>query len=293
MSNLNEWAKLHTEWFDDPDLIAASDECEAAFVMWPVLIAKAKAMSHASRNPDGAILVAPARLAFDARCGVDQVLAALDALQGVGKLRYTAEGAHKVSICLNGFAKWQAPRGSNKNKQQRKNAGNTAKNAESDTNATPPGDTLTPNRPLEGEGEGEGDKKEPMSDKDPTNDEIQNVFEYWCKVERETGGLGSPPNGRRPRPTKDRIAKIRARLAEGYEPADLKMAIAFYARDPHHSGDNDRSTRFTDLITTLKTGAKVEAGIAGYANNRPGADGVSRESAALLQSLGYTPESAA
>jgi hypothetical protein len=105
--------------------------------------------------------------------------------------------------------------------------------------------------------------------KEPSQREldIQNVYEYWIRTERETGGIGSTGKGRQPgaRPTRDRRTKINARLAEGYTPADLKQAIAFYCRDPHHLGDNPQSVRYTDLTTTLKSASKVDAGIAGYA----------------------------
>jgi hypothetical protein len=276
LSALRDWAKLDTRWYEEPDLLAATDAAPEAFAMWPVLIAKAKAESSASRNPDGTVRIAPRSLAFDAQCAQDRIGAALDAMAAEGLIRYTAEGTKELLITLNGFAKWQSPKGSNADRQARKREKNVPISGENNA-----GDTArhsaTQNDPQDVDVD--VDKKEPLSSKD---DDVANVFEYWCKVERETGGLGAPPNGRRPKLTKDRAAKIRARLSEGYSREDLKMAIAFYARDPHHSGDNDRSTRFTDLTTTLKNGSKVEAGIAGYESRGASSAGVDAATVALL-----------
>ena len=49
------------------------------------------------------------------------------------------------------------------------------------------------------------------------------VFEYWAEARHRALGL----NGEGPKqvPTKRRLAKIRARLAEGYKPDDLRRAI--------------------------------------------------------------------
>ena len=150
MTDLRDWAKLDTKWYDDTELVAAAEEAPAAFVMWPVLIAKAKECSHVTRNPDGMILVTPSKLAFEVRCGVDEVRSALDSLTSNGKIRYTEEGAHKLSITLVGFAKWQKPRGSNADKQQRKNGKKQTFSAKSDTTMTPlrhdDDTTLTPTR---------------------------------------------------------------------------------------------------------------------------------------------------
>jgi hypothetical protein len=271
MSALRDWARLDARWYEDPVLRAAATEAPGSFVMWPVLVGMAKARSHALDNPDGRITISLEDLANACRLTKHRAGAAMSALVDADLIAVTAEKINVICITLNGFAKWQTPRKSRADRKAHADfekcrekgplgGGQVAVGWRSGSGQ------VTPDRRQE---TGDVDKEEePLSAK---ADEVANVFEYWCKVERETGGLGSSGKGRTPKLTNDRAAKIRARLAEGYTPADLKMAIAFYARDPHHSGDNDRATRFTDLTTTLKNGSKVEAGVAGYEARGAGA----------------------
>lgn len=265
MSALRDWARLDARWYADPLVRAAAAVAPEVMVLWPVLVGMAKHESHADDNPHGVILIHLDDLAHACRRDANDTHSALKALEEVGLIWSTTEAANALRISLSGFAKWQTARKSDA--ERRANKRWRDDDASRENVSLSHGRVTVASRPSHGlvmpdvDVDIDVDKKEPLSSKD---DDVANVFEYWCKVERETGGLGASPNGRRPKLTKDRAAKIRARLSEGYSPADLKMAIAFYARDPHHSGDNDRSTRFTDLKTTLKNGSKVEAGVAGY-----------------------------
>lgn len=101
-------------------------------------------------------------------------------------------------------------------------------------------------------------------------DQVRRVFDYWAKVEAQTGGVGSAASANAPIMSSDREKVIRARLAEGYAAEQLMKAIAFYARDPWHLGGNDRRKRFTGLATTLKSGTKIEEGAAGYDQRHDG-----------------------
>lgn len=85
------------------------------------------------------------------------------------------------------------------------------------------------------------------------------VFEHWRSVEVDTGGIGA--TGRTPTFTGDRRAKVVARLKEGFTVEQLCQAVDGFARDPFHLGVNDQRRRYTDLTTTMKGGAKVDAGI--------------------------------
>lgn len=86
---------------------------------------------------------------------------------------------------------------------------------------------------------------------------VREVFDHWVKVDVETGGgnqTGRILNA-------SRRDKIQARLNEGYTVDQLKQAITAFCNDPWHRGKNDRKTRYTGLVTLLKTGEKVEAGL--------------------------------
>lgn len=119
IEDLRDWAKLDARWYEDARIELAADECQASFVMWPVLIAKAKAASSARRNPDGVIHITPRQLAFACRCEVDLTGPALQALERQGLISLTAEGNKCLSISLVGFARWQKPRGSEADRKAR------------------------------------------------------------------------------------------------------------------------------------------------------------------------------
>jgi hypothetical protein len=89
------------------------------------------------------------------------------------------------------------------------------------------------------------------------DDPVQAVFDHWVAVDVATGG--GTASGRILNAA--RRSKIQARLAEGYTVEQLKRAISAFCNDPWHCGQNDRRTRYTGLVTLLKNGEKVEAGL--------------------------------
>lgn len=54
---------------------------------------------------------------------------------------------------------------------------------------------------------------------------------------------------------------IRDRLAEGYSAEDLCRAIDGYHRSPHHTGENDRRTKYLSLELFMRDSKHVQAGI--------------------------------
>jgi hypothetical protein len=74
------------------------------------------------------------------------------------------------------------------------------------------------------------------------------VFEAW-RVELEH--LNAKPNP-------SRLAKIRARLREGFTVAQLIQAVKNSKNDPFLMGDNPNGKRYDDLESLLRTGTKVE-----------------------------------
>lgn len=260
---LRNYIRLRQNYFEHPVLMACADEVPAAMHLWPVLIGKGRMGAHPVDNKSGAITTTINRLARDAYVSIDHVAPALAQLQEGGLILVSAEGQNVIRIVVNKLFPWQLMPGSSTARADESKANASREKAPLGSGeAAPKQRVSSPER--EEEREEEEEKKETTSlVRKERTDQIQNVFAYWCKVERETGGLGSKGKGRPPKLTKERRAKINARLEDDYSAADLKMAIAFYARDPHHLGETN-GTRYTDLITTLKNGAKVEAGIAGY-----------------------------
>jgi len=278
---LRNFIRLKQNYFEHPVLMAAADEVPAAMHLWPILIGKGRMGAHPVDNATGAITTTLNRLARDAYVSIDDVGPALAQLQEGGLLTMTAEGQNVVRIVVRKLFPWQLMPGSS-NARAAESKANASRHFEALGSGQAAGGQRVGSPEREEEREENKEAKASCPETSGRTEQIQNVFDYWCKVERETGGLGSNGRGRPPKLTKERKAKIAARLADGYEPADLKMAIAFYARDPHHAGDNDRSTRFTDLVTTLKNGAKVEAGVAGYESRGSTPAGVDAQKAAIL-----------
>lgn len=86
--------------------------------------------------------------------------------------------------------------------------------------------------------------------------QVQTIFEHWVKTDQETGG------GNLPRKlNSSRKQKIKARLNEGYSVEQICGAITAFCNTPFYQGENDRNTRYTDLITLLKNGEQVERGL--------------------------------
>lgn len=272
-----DYARLHWDWHEDEVIEAIADDprCKGVVMaLWPVLIADTKKASDVEMNPTGVLGTTWSKLAAKVRRDVKEVARCMDLLVE-GELATVTPGRVGVQLVeLVNWSKWQAARRSKAEQQQVRR--DRELEAASRENVSERGDDVgSQSDPFT---ETETEKEEPGSLRSPSSpsrdDRVQEVFDYWCKVEAATGGQGSPERGsRKPKLTNDRRSKIRARLAEGIDVDDLKRAIAFYAKDPHHAGDNDRGTRFTDLTTTLKNGSKVEQGVAGYHARRNGPDG--------------------
>ena len=115
------------------------------------------------------------------------------------------------------------------------------------------------------------------------NAEAREVFDHWCKVwnKRTTTMF----DGKR------KSATV-ARLRSGYTVSQLCESISGYRYSEHHNGSNGKP--YNDLELFMRDAVKVDAGIA-YGSAAANADGagVSRESAALLASLGYSESGAA
>lgn len=92
----------------------------------------------------------------------------------------------------------------------------------------------------------------------------QEVFDYWVEQrDRVMGKNGGPAM----RPIGKRVSKIRARLGEGYSPAQLKDAVLGCLSNPFNV-----ERGYTDIELICRNQAKVEQYIAWRAANREDAD---------------------
>lgn len=295
---LRDFAMLDEDWYEDDVLHAIAEETTPmVFAYLPMLIGRCRELSHFEDNPLGWVKLTvkqAAKMVCDEPAGTESADAWLGCRMAMWAGLHDGEIveidgtiASRFRTRLINFRKFQTPKGSSTDRSRtaRTLPGISSPRGQNGDAEGTPCNSLGTHSDRDRDRDKEKKSLVPKSDK-PTVDTslVDNVFEYWVKVERETGGMGSGGRGSRsPKPTKERLAKIRSRLLDGYTAADLKMAIAFFARDPHHSGDNGRSTRYTDLVTTLKNGAKVEAGIAGYEARGAGAS--SPDTAAFLRTL--------
>ena len=88
-------------------------------------------------------------------------------------------------------------------------------------------------------------KREPAVGQD-----VQTVFDHWRQVH---GHPNAKLDDKRHRLIRDRL--------KSYAVADLCMSIAGYLNSPHHTGQNDRATVYTDIALLLRDNAHVDAGI--------------------------------
>lgn len=96
---------------------------------------------------------------------------------------------------------------------------------------------------------------EPLS---PSDSVELGLFDYWRE---QTGHTAA-------KPTRDRLAKVRARLAEDYTPEQIRAAIDGAAAQPFINNDGKV---FDDLELICRTGSKLESFIdrATYTPQRP------------------------
>jgi len=118
------------------------------------------------------------------------------------------------------------------------NENSTNKDTDTDTDTDTEGNNSRPashpDQPAKASGHGEA---------------VQEVFSYWCQVMGKNSLT---------KLTKDRKAKIEARLKEGYNVDHIKQAIDGCASSPHHMGQNDAGTVYDDLTLICRTGSKLE-----------------------------------
>lgn len=80
----------------------------------------------------------------------------------------------------------------------------------------------------------------------------EQVFEHWQRV------MAHPTA----KFTKERRAKVKARLSEGYTVEQLKAAVDGCRASPHHRGQNDAGAVYDDLELICRNGGKVESFVA-------------------------------
>jgi hypothetical protein len=90
-----------------------------------------------------------------------------------------------------------------------------------------------------------------MSRRNGTDGAVEAVFKHWQLVH---GHERAKLDGKRKK-------LILARLAEGYSEADLCQAIAGYLHSPHHMGQNDKGTKYTDIELLLRDATHVDRGL--------------------------------
>lgn len=103
------------------------------------------------------------------------------------------------------------------------------------------------------------------------------IFEYWRTVFGKTRAKFGP----------DRRRVVRARLREGYTPADIRRAIDGCKASDFHSGVNEGGTEYNDLTLICRNGSKLERfrDIAKEHGAKPLAVNAGEETSAELQRL--------
>jgi hypothetical protein len=81
----------------------------------------------------------------------------------------------------------------------------------------------------------------------------QDVFDFWKKtLEKRDDVVFSA----------QRLAKVKARIREGYTVERLKLAISGCAKSPFHMGENPTGTIYDDLTLIMRDASKVDMFIA-------------------------------
>lgn len=275
------WARLDAGWHRDPVLRAAAEIEPACMTLWPILVAEAKAESHVDRNPLGVVRATTRQLADLAVVDPERVTRALELLVEGEFITCDRGRLGTVSIALVEFSKWQTPRRSKGERDERSRYGPDGsrtprmdpqqyRSDKAQDEAAPEGVCRENHPQWRRSGDGlatQDERRETGRDRSPSGDPsetpteqppselVQEVFDRWAAGEERTGGLKGP------RLTKGRRDKIRARLKEGYSVDQLKQAVDGYHSSPFHLGTNDRGGRYTDLTLICRSGEYVEQGI--------------------------------
>jgi uncharacterized protein YcbK (DUF882 family) len=231
--------------------------------MWPVLVAMAKAHSHAIDNPFGRIMISVDDLAAACRVTRKRADAALAALHEGELIDIVSDKTDIVCVSLNGFEKWQTPRKSRAEQAANRKILNsrtfsglgsrhtTIEEPSSDVSVTielPQTETLTKTLTK---------TKEPLSTSGkPKRDltaEARQVFDHWVRVweKRSTAKFDGA-----------RKTNTLARLRSGYTVAELCEAVSGYRNSAHHMGANDQGKKWDDLELFMRSSRHVDAGIA-------------------------------
>ncbi len=94
-----------------------------------------------------------------------------------------------------------------------------------------------------------GAKPEAPVKEEVTTQVEADLFAYWQRAFGKAKAKLTP----------ERRRVLRARLREGYSPADIRRAIDGCKASEFHSGDNDRGTEYNDLTLICRNGTKLEA----------------------------------
>lgn len=90
---------------------------------------------------------------------------------------------------------------------------------------------------------------DPPKESEELRRKVERVFEVW-RAEMGKGGSAKL--------TRERRAKVEARLKEGYSAEEIIDAVRNCAASDFHRGANERGTAYNDLTLICRTGSKLE-----------------------------------
>lgn len=90
---------------------------------------------------------------------------------------------------------------------------------------------------------------------DAAQPKTQEMLDSWKRIFAHWQKATDHPKAR---PTKDRKAKVYARLREGFGERDIIRAIDGCASSPFHMGENDGEAQHNDLSLICRSGSKLE-----------------------------------
>jgi hypothetical protein len=94
---------------------------------------------------------------------------------------------------------------------------------------------------------GEAPPKQAPKPSTTTKEEAE-LFAYWQRA------FGKP----QAKPTPERVAKLRARLRDGYSVQDIKRAFDAISASPFHRGENPNGQEHVDITLICRSGAQLE-----------------------------------
>lgn len=299
-TDLDDWLKLHVGWYTDGVLRAAAKVEPTCLVMFPILLAMAKAQSHAATNPDGRISTDLDDLAAACCVTIEQAHHALDTLAEGEFVTYTTGRLQTLEIRVTNFRKWNVPRKGKAARQERHDADKRAGVLPSPADATPTHSrraadapptidkTKTETRQIKDTSPTTVDDHTNRRPKDLTREIARTLFAEWLTATNR--------NPNQNRLSDKRIGMVRARLRDGYTQSQLSEAIRGIAGSAWHAGQNPNGTRYDTFEFVMRSGENVEKGCefaAAAANQQATRDaGVDVEGTLrwYRDTLGYTDE---